>query len=328
MTLHFEKEDIEKFFVLKKSGNKGWYNTTCPYCGKENHLGINFNGIGTFNCFRCGEKGTIYKLLKFIGKQEIIDDKKVTLLDKKFDEELFYEITNNTLELQQYSKIIKPLGFKEVLHSDYIEQRGITEDIFYINDVGITNLETNLKHRLIFMFKYNNSYVGYIARTILNSTEIEKIEERTQKKYLRYVNSKNTDFSKYLFGITELNETTKTVILVEGIFDKFKIDTELDLYYFEDVKCCACFGKKISDYQILLLQRHGVENIILMFDRDAIKESKEYGNYLNQYFNVQIALCNKKDPGEMNEKELRYALKNMQSPVSFSSNYMNLKKII
>jgi len=40
--IKIEKKHLESLFKLKQTGNKGWYSTDCPYCGKKEHLGVNF----------------------------------------------------------------------------------------------------------------------------------------------------------------------------------------------------------------------------------------------------------------------------------------------
>ena len=57
------------------SGQRGWYLCNCVFCGKEQHLGVIFGDvISSFVCFRCGEKGTIFKLLKKLNRLDIVKD--------------------------------------------------------------------------------------------------------------------------------------------------------------------------------------------------------------------------------------------------------------
>ena len=318
------ESDLSNYMKLSKSGNKGWYSTDCPYCEKQNHLGITFDSFGSFNCFKCGEKGSLYKLLKFIGILNKFKDNKVIEIDAYIDCNIFQKKESSQANLE-FHEIKKPIGYKQIFELDYITNRGISEDIFYAHDVGITKIEKKLLNRVIFLFEYKNKNIGYIARSILSNDEIKKIENNTDRRYLRYINSANSDFSKYLYGLSEISENTHTIILVEGIFDKLKTDTELDLIYQDEVKCCCCFGKKISDFQILLLQQLNIQNIILLFDNDAIKESKEYGAYLSNFFNTSIGLCNKKDPGDMNAQDFIKVFSDLKSPNIFNNSTISIK---
>lgn len=328
MAIRLEKHNLDGIFKMKATGSKGWFNTNCPYCGKDEHLGINFSGVGSFNCFKCGERGTIYKLLKYIGRLDIVRDARTVHID--------IELTNKVLisdepdfQYEEMQKISKPLGFKRIQDDEYIEgDRGISENIFNVHEIGYSRLETKLKNHVIFLFYYKEKLVGWIGRTILDSHSIKSIEEKTGKKYLRYINSPATDFAKYLFGINELTENTHTVILVEGIFDKLKIDTLLELYSQEHIKCLACFGKKVSKNQLYLLQKQSVTNIVLIYDNDAVNEAKRYGEELNKYFNVEIGFCKKTDPGDMEFDELMEVLDNTTNPIDFKVSKVLKKKLI
>ena len=327
MGVKIEKHHIDNIFTLTKSGSKGWYSTNCPYCGKEEHLGINFGGIGSFNCFKCGEKGTIFKLLKFIGRTDIIAEIKSVHLDIDLTNKIS-EKFNEEFEYTEMIETSKPIGFRLLNKSKYLYDRGIGDFVYKVHKVGETRLSTKLKNYIIFLFYFNEKLVGWIGRSTLSQKEIDKIEKRTERKYLRYINSPGADFSKYLFGIDEITENTDTIILVEGIFDKLKIDTLLELYKEEHTKSLACFGKKVSDSQLFLISQYSIKNIILIYDSDAVKESKRYSNELNQYFNVQVGYCKKSDPGEMNHNQINEVLINLQSPEIFNTAKVSKKKLI
>lgn len=323
--VRIEKENIDSIFKLSKTGSKGWYQTDCPYCEKKDHFGINFNGIGSFNCFKCGEKGTLYKLLKKIGRLDILKDlKKVDINLHVVNKLLIEKETPISLELEEKEK---PIGFRKLKESDYITSRGIGNFVFDLYDIGYSKIESKLDNFIIILLKLESKIVGWIARTTHSNDRIKKIEHITEKKYYRYINSPDTDFSKYLFGINELTEKTVTVILVEGIFDKWKIDTLLELYNQEELKCLACFGKKISDHQIHLLQSKNIKNVILLYDNDAVNQSKKYSNELNKYFNVEVAFCKKGDPNEMNLEELLETLSNTYNPIEFNLTFVTKKKL-
>jgi len=68
---------IDVLSNVKKTGKRGWYSANCPYCGKESHLGVIFDEKASFNCFRCNEHGSIWKLLKFLNKLHLIKREKL-----------------------------------------------------------------------------------------------------------------------------------------------------------------------------------------------------------------------------------------------------------
>lgn len=326
--MNYTEEDKQNILSVltgaKKSGRKGWYSAKCPYCGKEEHLGVVFTETISFNCFRCGEKGTAWKLLKFLGKLFLIKKEKLINIFQPLEVKTFekVKISKEDFILPKKSK---PLGFKRCLENDYLINRGLSQFQVERYEWGITNLESKYKNYILLLLYFENKLIGYIGRTTLQENEIKKIESLEGKKYKRYINSIDTDFSRYLFGIEDIKEQTKTVILVEGIFDKLNIDNLLQLDDSDDLKCLSCFGKKISEDQIFLLQKKNIKNIIFLYDKDAIHESKKYAIQLLKFFNVKVAYCTKKDPGDLVFDQLSEILNKVEDPINFSINKVHKK---
>lgn len=111
-----------------------------------------------------------------------------------------------------------------------------------------------------------------------------------------------------LLGYDELNFLTKTVILVEGIFDKIRIDQALKLNTMDStIKCCCTFGKSLSRYQIEKLMLKGVRVVVLGYDPDAISAMKRIGIDLSRFFDKVMVCCdliNFKDFGASSDKEI------------------------
>jgi len=328
MAVRLEKSNLEGIFKMKQTGSKGWYASDCPYCNKDSHLGINFSGIGSFNCFKCGERGTIYKLLKFIGRLDIVRDAKTIHIDIELENKISI-IKDEKHEFEPMQKCSKPLGFKRIDESEYITgDRGISDFVYSVHEIGYSRLETKMKDYVVFLFYYQNECVGWIGRSVLLPEKIKSIEEKTGRKYLRYINSPGTDFSKYLFGINEITENTRTVFLVEGIFDKLKVDSLLQLHEDDEVKCLACFGKKVSKNQLYLMQQYNIQNIIIIYDSDAVNEAKRYAIELDRYFNVKVGFCKNSDPGDMEFDQLMEVLDDLSNPIDFQKSKVLKKKLI
>jgi 5S rRNA maturation endonuclease (ribonuclease M5) len=136
---------------------------------------------------------------------------------------------------------------------------------------------------------------------------IRKHKENGEPLVLRYRNSTGTDFDSILGGYDEITDTTHTVIIVEGLFDKINVDRLLELDKSEDVKCCFTFGNSVSDgQQKLLRNKKSVDTVILFYDYDAFKQSRTYGLVLNQYFKTFVAEITDPniDPGDMNIRQI------------------------
>lgn len=113
--------------------------------------------------------------------------------------------------------------------------------------------------------------------------------------------------------------------MVEGLFDKVNIDYLLDLGVDERVACCFTFGKKISPGQLKLMRKTSIKQVILMYDEDALVESKENSINLSRYFDVKVCRIKDKDidPGNMTLPYLEGVLNGMKDPLNFYLNNLD-----
>jgi hypothetical protein len=102
------------------------------------------------------------------------------------------------------------------------------------------------------------------------------------------------------------------------------------LYDRKDIKCVATFGKKISVFQIKRILDKGIENIILLYDPDAVNASKNYSMELDKYFNVRVGHIKnvEEDPGDLSLEELELVLNNLENPLEFKMNKLQKKSLI
>lgn len=305
------------------SGNKGWYVGECPFCGKEGKFGVIFSeDSGSYNCFSgsCQEKGHIGKLLRYIGRLDLISfqisfDKEIKSVIRKDS-----PVVESSLETE-----VKPYprGFTRIYCDSYLESRGFIERHFNTYCIGISEKDSILKQNYVIFIIEDEGCKGFVARSRRSKSWIElyneKLKERgISQKYLRWVNSPNTEFEKLLFGFNEITPKTDTVFIVEGITSKANIDTLLGLFDREDTKCLATFGKRVSEYHILKLLSKDIKNIVLLYDPDAIEESKKYSFLLSNYFNVKVGFLENSDPGDLTIDGLYTVLDNLENPLSFS----------
>jgi len=118
------------------------------------------------------------------------------------------------------------------------------------------------------------------------------------------------------------------VILVEGVTDKANVDKLLRLDKSDKLKCLCTFGKKISESQIRKLKTKGISKVILMYDPDAIDESKKYSIELELWdIRVKVGYLPDKDPGDLNREELTTVLSQTQTPNQFASSKMQKRKL-
>lgn len=284
------------------------YVADCPYCGKNQHFYIN-RKTQLFDCKKCGEAGNIISLLKHLGKLYILGEfksinrKHIDLLFKETNEEELEELTKEepTIEL--------PIGFKRIYGDKYLKSRKIEKRNFKDYKIGYTDLIPSLKDYIIFVVEEEGQCKGYVSRYT---------KEIKDKKTLRYRNSKKSNFSNLLYGYDDITNKTNTVIILEGIIDKITLDNFYNLQNQEEIKTVVTFGKKISKKQLLKLVNKEIENVILIYDKDAIKEMKKYSLLMEDYFNVLVGFTNEKDINASSREDIELIFKNLKSPRDFN----------
>lgn len=304
--------ELRSVLINPKLNTRGQYICDCPFCGKERHFYIS-KETQLFDCKKCGESGSVYKLLKHLDKTYLLGDATVeerkiikSIREMREEEKEVDEVDVSPLPVRKM-----PVGWKVTVASTYLRNRGITDDDCKRYNIGYTALMKKYREYVLIPI-----YDGGEIRAFLGRYGAKKIPEGK----LRYNNSRGSDFSALLFGYDEivLNET-KTVILVEGIFDKIACDKHLELWDSNDIKCVCTFGKKISDIQIKKLMLKGVDNIVLLYDFDALKDIKKYGLELNNFFNTRIAICTfKKDIDECTKEQALSVFDNLKKVHEFN----------
>jgi len=340
-----DKDKVISEFGLKFSGQKGWMIGShsvykCPKCGNDNpgKLAVLFGEqVASWKCVKCSAHMRLEVLLWKIGKKELISkykdiDSDIILEKRKLITEKIKSIT-----IEELPKCSLPILFKRIYDSEYLNSRGCTESIYKNWTIGVSNFDEELKNYIIFVIKENNINVGWVARSILSKEEIDLYNEENKKKILRWRNSGETDFSKIVFGLEEINENTETVICQEGITSKLNTDIKLNLFSDDFMKCICTFGKKISDIQIkkIFLKGPNIKNFILFYDPDAVNSIREYSFLIQEVFpTVLIAFNpikkddgNYKDAGDMNLEEFNETFDNLKTPFYFWNNQLPIKKL-
>lgn len=325
-----DKNEVINELKLRPFGSQGFFNNKdvdCPFCGqrKSNQKwGIVFtsNSSAIFHCFRCHTKTSIYNFLKQIDRLDLIKlhyensirSKLVPLIEEK----------EETIEETELSETTLPFRLKPLEDDPYLNSRGFLSEHYREFEPSITNspLERKLKDYIVFKLKMDGKVIAWLARSRKSKEwheeNLKVAKEQGIKPKLRYENSK-TDFTKILGGYDEITENTKTVIIVEGLFDYIGIDSKLGLKEDEGMRCVFTFGNSISKEQIALLKKKNIDFVILMYDPDKPDQIKSTALMLQKSFETQIALIKNpdKDPGNATCDELLEALENLIDPINF-----------
>ena len=324
------------------NGKGSHYICKCPYCKKEDHLyvqrstnRVNSRGENIsfmWECKRCGENGRIRKLFHALGKLHLIDFGKDTKIEERLNLIEKYKKKEQQIDLSVNEKN-PPLGYKRVFDHSYLNARGFTKEQYEVYNVGTTKFGSEYKDYVVALVMEDGCCKGYVGRCTYSNKELDQYnqalkENGVKQRKPRYKNSSNTEFGKLLMGIDEITEQTEIVIIVEGFFDKANIDKLLKTYNSPSIKVVCSFGKKISIEQITKLARKGIEldKVVLLYDPDAVEESKRYAFQLSQYFqNVKIGFTKEKDPGDLSYDEFEEILDNLEEPLGFSLNKVQKK---
>ena len=275
---YLEDKGIE-YKTRGKNVSQGWIGINCPFCpdgDPSNHLGIHLQ-TGIISCWRCGAKGSIFKLvIKYGDSPHIISSK-------------YFKSSIYTPPKRQFSQECElPSEAKDVLlypHKKYLQKRGFSDPlfIFYRYNLKCCYLTGEWKHRLIIPVYMNNQLVTFTSRDVSDMSN------------LRYKTCPN---EKSIIPIKECiynyDFVYNKAIIVEGPIDAWKIGEG----------AVALFGKVATNKQINLLGKK-LKEAYIMFDSDGTEEAEELGKQLGLLIpHVEIIELEKGDPAELEEREI------------------------
>lgn len=310
-TRKINDNDLRDLLLNPKLSQRGQYISDCPFCGKERHFYISAK-TQLWDCKKCGEYGSIYKLLKQLDKTYLLGGATVEVREniQSLRNIVYENIKEEELSLKELPEKKMPAGWKiSESSTEYLLNRGVTPEDCKRYHIGATNLFKKYKNYVLIPIYDGGKVRGFLGR--YGAKEVPP-------NLLRYNNSIGTEFSELLFGYDEITENTNTVILVEGVFDKIAVDKFLELHESEEIKCVCTFGKKISKEQTKKLMVKGVSNVILLYDFDAVKDIKKYGLELETNFVTVITYTNNKDIDECSRQEALEVFSNLQKPREFN----------
>lgn len=308
------EEIIYEFDGKMDGGRNNILLSECPFC---HHPGYKFGiyvgkirskgkRFGSSHCFCCGKSfRTLKDTLIGLGMENLIpeetsdldDNIKLSLFDDEIDDEL--------------TKVEMPDGYKRTFRNQYLKSRGFSADDFSYFPCGTTRgMNSRYEDFVLIEIHDSKQLVGYVARKTWSKSEIDDYNDTHRYKVKRYDNSQENNFSKLLYNYDSVIEgETDTVILCEGVFDVIGLVHKMEMYENHRIVPVATFGKKISDCQIMKLQRKGVETIVIGYDNDraAADSVGSVANKLSEYFNVFCIGYPKdvdKDFGDMSKSDI------------------------
>lgn len=251
----------------------GWLRVpVCPYCGRENKMGINLSMYRT-NCFRCGEHPNPAQMVMDIEHFDTWSELVNFLSNGEFNELEFHE---EKVELAERKPVYLPEGFTNIRFGEsqlarsmrgYVQRRGFNVEDLSRLGVGYCR-EGKLFGYLIIPFYYHAELRYYNARNVLGNgpryNNPDKDRTGLGKEFLIY----NHDaLSMY-----------RTVYICEGAINALTLGE----------RAVATMGKAVSAYQINELLKAPCERYIILLDPDAKDRAISLALKLVNYKRVKV----------------------------------------
>lgn len=289
------KAQLYNYFISRLGGyryRRGWMRIpTCPYCGREQKLGVNLSMYRT-NCFRCNAHPSPAQLIMdiegFTEYHELIN----FLNNGQFDELQFKE---EKIELAESKPLYLPEGFRNISIGDsqlaksirgYIKKRGFNPDQFSRFGIGYGTMGTTYGY-LIIPFYYQGQLKYYNARNVIG-------------KGPRY-NNPDKDITglgkQFIIFNHDALEMYRSVFICEGALNALTMGD----------RGIATMGKAISQYQINELLKSQCERYIILLDFDARDYAINLALKLVAYKKVKVVLF--KDNRDVNDLGKKAVLK-------------------
>ena len=141
-TRKIDATDLRDLLINPKLNRRGQYICDCPFCGKEKHFYIS-RQTQLWDCKKCGEYGSIYKLLKQLDKTYLLGGATVEIREtnQSLRSIVAESVEEDEVTLKELPVIKMPVGWKvSVASTKYLLGRGITPADCKRYNIGATDL--------------------------------------------------------------------------------------------------------------------------------------------------------------------------------------------
>ena len=274
----------------------------CPFCEDTGfHLGV-FRDFGNFSCWRCGAKGSFYRLLHTlvgIGYEEYaeaigseapvyVGDPERTIREMLTDEPLVRKDATTPVPMPggAIPALEAPRRFLKALANFLNKRRYRTDDLIDRRCWFVARIAGPYAMRLIIpVFDGTGHYMGWQGRDV------------TGRAKLKYETPHGFRIKEYLYG-AEHPACHDTAVVVEGILDAWRVGPG----------ALATFGAQLAETQQLALVRMNPKRLIVAWDGDKAAEAERLAERLAQFLpDVQWArLPEGEDPDSLGDDVWKY----------------------
>jgi len=212
---------------------------------------------GVYHCFSCHSSGNIFQLItEHLGLTGFDLVKYLADFSINLTEEEIYNRLKNHIgsrkpkEVKQVRKLIRIPEYKTIENNDYLENRGITKEEIKQWEMGVVS--GNQTHKEFLPYRnwiyipiiQNGVFENYFLRSPFNN---RKIYGKFPRKNL-------------LFGLDSCTDYSKTIYVVEGIFDMIFLRKIR-------VQVVAALSNRLHKEQLELLKKY--KRVVLVPDADS-----------------------------------------------------------
>lgn len=287
------KNQLYNYFVKRLGAYKyrnGWLRVpTCPYCHREQKMGINLNTYRT-NCFRCGEHPSPAQMVMDIEGLDTYSELITFLRNGDFTELTF---TEEKVELSEAKPVYLPEGFKLITQGTstlansfrkYVIKRGFNPNELARHGVGYCTKGEYFGY-LIIPFYTEGKLRYWNARLVIGSGP-------------RYNNPPKdiTGLGKeFLIYNSDALGLYNQVFICEGAINALTMGDN----------AIATMGKSISRYQVNELIKAQAKRYIILLDPDAKDKAIDLALKLVNFKSVKVVyLPEGKDCNDIQRKEV------------------------
>lgn len=321
---NFKYEDYieENGLSTKPSNNPDEIRICCPSCGESDYKCYVNTEKCVFICHKCDfgryGNGDVFDFVAHVegittpaAIQRLSSDYRaftpddISFEDEEEEEKPLASFANikKIDGLPRHSRLVTEEDQNAAPFAEYLLQRGFTWDeikamrTYYTPKLRLVrraNGKTvNISNRILWpVYGGDGSLVSWLTRSISSDPAKNKI---------KYINAPDTEMAKTFWPFVPVPATKPEAVLCEGVIDALSVRRAGYYSY-------ACFGKKLSEEQIQLLQYWGVKSVTLFFDLDAKSSTKRTVEQLKLRFDhvyvVDLSVWKNIDDGKVDAGSL------------------------
>jgi len=287
---YLEEKQIE-YRTSGKNVSRGWVEINCPFCGNDPSFHCGISPQKLFNCYICGEKGDIVKLVRQIETCLWHEAKDIIT---QFSEDLTVNLKKDNIgyapkiELLNLPKI--SLSLPCLIHKNYLISRNFNPNYLarkyklkFCYNIG------EWKFRIIIPFFLNSKLVTWSGLDVTDKATI---------KYKHLANEKSViPIKKTLYNIDSISEGD-SIIIVEGITDVWRLEKN----------CIATMGIQYTQEQVEMILKKNPKKIIVIFDAEqkAIAQAYKLANQLSLFIkDVNVVELDDGDPCDLSIDKIK-----------------------